>query len=159
VAQFPRRDLPSGSYCSNARDLADEPRGELLEGRVSVSQNILVAEDDEGVRHLIRRSLEQAGYDVSEVANGAEAIRAAHATAFDLVITDILMPETDGLETIVHLRKRSPGLRVIAISGYENALFLADARGLGATRVLTKPFKTADLLALVQEVLGQPTPV
>ena len=59
----------------------------------------------------------------------------------------------------MHLRKRLPGLKVIAISGYENALFLADARGLGATRVLTKPFKTGDLLTLVQDLLGQPTAV
>lgn len=135
------------------------PKGRCLEGRVAVSQSILIAEDDPGVRHLIRRSLEQAGYSVAEATNGAEAIRAVHAAPFDLVITDILMPETDGLEAIVHLRKRTPGLKVIAISGYENALFLADARGLGATRVLTKPFKPGDLLTLVHDLLGQPSTV
>lgn len=122
-----------------------------------MDHNILIADDDEPVRHLIRAGLEGAGYDVAEAANGVEAIRAANATPFDLVITDILMPEKDGLETIVHLRKRSPGLKVIAISGYENALFLADARGLGAARVLPKPFKIAELVAMVRDLLEQPT--
>jgi two-component system, chemotaxis family, chemotaxis protein CheY len=123
-----------------------------------VSQNILVAEDDENVRLLIRHSLEREGYDVSEAVNGAEAIRAVDAAAFDLVITDILMPEVDGLETIMHLRKRIPALKVIAISGYENALYLTDARGLGAARVLSKPFKLNVLLALVRDLIGK-TPV
>ena len=120
-----------------------------------VNQNILVADDDASIRLLIRHSLERAGYDVSEAVNGVEAVRAVHAAAFDLVITDILMPEMDGLETIVHLRKRKPALKVIAISGYENALFLADARGLGAARVLAKPFKPSALLALVHDLIGQ----
>ena len=110
---------------------------------MSVSQNILVADDDAGVRHLIRYSLEQAGYSVSEVTNGAEAIRAVHTAPFDLVITDILMPETDGLETIMHLRKRMPGLKVIAISGVENALFLADARGLARRVCSPSPSRLA----------------
>ncbi len=121
-----------------------------------MSQNILIAEDDEGVRRLIRYSLEEAGYGVFEAANGTEALQTARTTPLDLVITDILMPDTDGLETIIHLRKRAPAVKVIAISGEENALFLADARELGAARVLAKPFKPADLLALVHDVLSQP---
>ena len=119
-----------------------------------MSTSILVAEDDESVRDVIRRSLEQAGYSVCEAANGEEAIRALDAVPFDLVITDILMPERDGLETILYLRRSSPRTKVIAISGAANDLFLTDAAGLGAARVLTKPFKPDELLSLVAETLA-----
>lgn len=123
-----------------------------------MSHRILVADDNEQVRSVIRRSLEFAGYSVREVANGEEAVRALHATAFDLVITDILMPEKDGLETIMYLRRENPGTKVIAISGAANELFLTDARGLGAVSVLAKPFTPDDLLRLVRSVLS-PRPV
>ncbi len=99
------------------------------------------------------RSLEQAGYDVCEAANGDEAIRALRATNFNLVVTDILMPEKDGFETIMYLRKEQPGTKVIAISGGENRLFLESAAGLGATRILTKPFRPSELIQAVKELL------
>ncbi len=123
-----------------------------------MNASILVAEDDELIRSTIRRSLEQRGYDVCEAANGAEAIRALRAEPFDLVITDILMPEKDGLETIRHLRKELPAVKIIAISGNENQLFLDSASGLGATRSLAKPFRPSELLELVAELL-EPAPV
>ena len=116
-------------------------------------QNILIVEDDEEVRGLIRQTLENAGYGVREAANGIEAIRPAEEAAFDLVITDILMPEKDGLETIIHLRRENPGTKVIAISGGHNELFLRNARGLGALSVVTKPFTPKTLLGVVAEIL------
>lgn len=119
--------------------------------------SVLIAEDDEAIRGLVRQCLEGAGYDVCEAANGNEALRALRAMPFDLVITDILMPEKDGLETIVFVRKHRPQTKVIAISGNQNQLFLNNACGLGAARVLTKPFRPRELLDLVTELLGTPT--
>lgn len=118
-----------------------------------MSFKILVVDDDAEVRNVVRRTLESAGYAVREAANGAEAIAAAQATLFDLVITDILMPEKDGLETVIHLRRNMPDLSVIAISGCGNELYLRDAVGLGATKILAKPFTPTRLRELVAEIL------
>ena len=118
--------------------------------------NVLVADDNDEVRSLIRRSLERAGYGVCEAANGEEAVRALRTMSFDLVVTDIFMPEKDGLETIVYLRREAPGTKIIAISGGDTDLFLTDARGLGATDVLAKPFTPRQLLQLVTAVLAAP---
>jgi len=73
------------------------------------------------------------------------------------VVTDILMPERDGLETIMYLRKQLPEVAIIAISGLENRLILDNAKGLGATRILAKPFSPSDLQSLVAELLGPPS--
>lgn len=116
---------------------------------------VLVTDDNEEVRSVIRRTLEAAGYDAHEAGNGKEALRMLHTMKFDVVITDILMPEQDGIETIMYLRREAPQTKVITISGSENELFLADARGLGAMAVLAKPFTPNDLLRLVSSVLGE----
>ncbi|HPM24729.1 MAG TPA: response regulator [Phycisphaerae bacterium] len=120
-------------------------------------RSILIADDDDAIRQVMRIALQQAGYDVCEATNGAEAIRAMHATPFDLVITDVLMPESDGLEMIMHVRRQNPNIKVLAISGADNALFLANAAGLGATQVLRKPFRVSALLTLVADLLPAPT--
>lgn len=122
-----------------------------------MAQNILVAEDDEQVRSVIRMALESNGYDVCEAANGEEAVRACQTAPFDLVIADILMPEMDGLETIMFLRKEMKDVKIIAISGSENQLFLNNAAGLGATSILPKPFSPAQLLTAVREALSGPS--
>jgi CheY-like chemotaxis protein len=118
-----------------------------------MKHSILVADDDPSVRRVIRWSLEKVGYAVCEAANGVEAIHALRTAAFDLLITDILMPEQDGFETIVHARKKAPATKIIAISGAENDLYLTNALGLGATRTLPKPFKPADLVRMVKDLL------
>lgn len=118
-------------------------------------RNILIAEDDDQVRRVIRLALERAGYDVCEAADGEEARRALGVAPFDLVITDIVMPGKDGLETIMFLRRNHPGTPVIAISGHDNPLFLSNAAGLGATHVLPKPFTPSRLLDLVARVLAE----
>jgi CheY-like chemotaxis protein len=115
--------------------------------------SILVADDDGAIREVVCRSLERAGYTVHAVEDGAEAIAALRDGVFDLVITDVLMPERDGLETIMYLRREAPQTKIIAISGSENDLFLSNAEGLGATHTLPKPFRPSDLLALVTKVL------
>jgi CheY-like chemotaxis protein len=97
--------------------------------------------------------LEDGGYEVMEAANGKEALKAALAGRVDLVITDLVMPEQEGLETIRALRKDVAGIGIIAISGAFGGRFLETARVLGAQAVLSKPFNGELLLAKVAEVL------
>jgi signal transduction histidine kinase/DNA-binding response OmpR family regulator len=114
---------------------------------------ILLADDEAGVRGFLRAALEEGGYEVIEAADGKQALREARAGGVDLVITDIVMPEQDGIETIQTLRKELPGIGIIAISGRFEAPYLKMAEMLGADAVLAKPVGTELLLARVAEVL------
>jgi len=78
---------------------------------------ILVIDDDRKLREVISRALERAGYDVLEADDGEAGIRLYREHGADLIITDIFMPERDGLETILQLRRESPGVKIVAISG------------------------------------------
>jgi len=102
-------------------------------------KSILIIDDDPGVRAVLKTKMEGEGYLVEETEDGREAIRKLTDRVFDLVIADILLPELDGLEVIMHLRRTQNPAKVIAISGQGNDLFLANASGLGASRVFSKP--------------------
>ena len=111
--------------------------------------NILVIDDEVPARRFVAMALEKQGHAVSEAADGAEALRVMAERSIALVITDLLMPETDGIETILELRRRYPATKIIAISGggeYQSgAGFLRAAESLGADRTLTKsPITPAD---------------
>lgn len=117
---------------------------------------ILVIDDDPQVRVVLRRMLEYSGYEVAEAADGAQGMQEFRANPADLVITDILMPEQEGIETIIALRREHKGLPVIAISG--GGAIAADehltaAGMLGAARTLAKPFTREQILAAVKELL------
>ena len=114
---------------------------------------ILVADDEALVRGFLRAVLQEAGYEVLEAANGKEALQQVRAEPVDLVITDLAMPEQEGLETIRALRRDVPGVRIIAISGAFGGQFLKPAQMLGADAVLSKPASAEMLLARVAEVL------
>jgi CheY-like chemotaxis protein len=118
--------------------------------------HLLVIDDDADVRHLIRRYLEEAGHSVIEAEDGYAGLTAFRRAAIDLVITDIFMPEQDGIETIRMLRKLRPTIRIIAISGgiVGDRIYLREAKALGADGVLSKPFRREDLLNLVDACLG-----
>jgi len=120
-------------------------------------QQVLVIEDDEDVRRLVLRHLVAAGYEVLEAANGTTGLASYRQQQSDLVITDIVMPETEGLETIRELRRLNPEVKIIAISGAVGGRsdgYLGLAMGFGALRILAKPFTGADLLSVVAEVLA-----
>ncbi len=122
---------------------------------------ILLVDDDEPFRKMLRLTLTKLGYEVVEAANGKEALRLHAALPADLVITDLVMPEREGLETILELRRQQPTLKIIAMSGGGriNARdFLVIAKVFGASRTFTKPFATADLAAAVAELLGEAKP-
>jgi hypothetical protein len=118
-----------------------------------VPARIVVADDEAGVRSFLRTVLEDGGYQVIEATNGKEALEEVRAGGVDLVITDLVMPEQEGLETIRALRKDAAGIGIIAISGAFGGRFLEIARMLGAHAVLSKPMSGELLLAKVAEVL------
>jgi CheY-like chemotaxis protein len=117
---------------------------------------ILVIDDEELIRETIRMKLELSGHVVIEAANGVEGLRALEDGLFDLVVTDIIMPEQEGIETIRKIRHRDPQVAIIAISGGgrgRNYQFLDIAKKLGANEALSKPFTGSQLLALVETTL------
>ncbi|QEX21180.1 hypothetical protein FRZ61_11020 [Hypericibacter adhaerens] len=133
------------------------PKGNADRGQgIGIMARILVIDDEETVRGLIRQILAQAGHEVEEAENGAAGLAAMRLQAAELVITDIIMPEMEGVETVLALRKEFPDTPVIAMSGggrTANFDFLATAKKLGAARVLQKPFRPATLLEAVAACL------
>ncbi len=106
---------------------------------------------------MLQHILERAGHDVREAADGLEGLTAARARRPDLVVTDILMPNKEGIETIRELRREVPRLPILVISGDPgSALYLEMAKLLGAHAALTKPFRATDLLRAVEELLQPP---
>jgi CheY-like chemotaxis protein len=114
---------------------------------------IVVADDDAGVRTFLRKVLEDSGYEVIEAADGKQALQQARAEHVDLVITDLVMPEQEGIETIQALRRDLPDVRIIAMSGAFGGQFLGMAKLMGAAVVLNKPVGGELLLAKVAELL------
>jgi CheY-like chemotaxis protein len=114
--------------------------------------SILVVDDDELFRAVVCRALRDAGHAVEEAVDGAQALRVIQAETPDLLITDILMPNRDGIELIAAVRQDHPGVRMLAISGRRHlgTVDLLDlAARLGAHDTLEKPFSTEALLEKV----------
>jgi CheY-like chemotaxis protein len=121
-------------------------------------KKILLVDDNDSFRRPLSQTLEQSGYEVESATDGAMAVRLFRQKLFDLVITDLIMPEKDGLEVIAELRRLQPELKVIAISGggwVHPRDYLPMARFLGASETLAKPFTAAEILRLVANVLGE----
>lgn len=117
---------------------------------------ILIIDDDDLLRSTLKQALEHFGHSVREAADGIQGIAAYHAEPAELVITDIVMPEKEGLDIIRDLRRDYPGLRIIAMSGglaYDPKLYLHMAERFGATAVLAKPFELTELRRIVDEAL------
>ena len=112
---------------------------------------ILLAEDDQVMREYLTRALERAGYAVSPVDRGTAAIPLLESESFDLLLTDIVMPEMDGIELARRAGEMVPGLRVMFITGFA-AVTLKAGREMPNARVLSKPFHLRDLVAEVDRV-------
>lgn len=123
--------------------------------------NILVIDDDQMSRHLLKAILEKAGYRVLYAGGGDEGLHLFHTNPIDLVITDILMPGTDGLAVIRTLLNTAPDVKIIALSGGGMILTaetsLNIARKMGAFESLAKPFVPTELLAMIQRILHTTT--
>lgn len=112
---------------------------------------VLVIEDDAQVREYVRLALELHEHQALTADNGRQALAYLDGHAVDAVITDVFMPEMDGIETLAVLRKKFPDMRVVAMSGRPGVDYLAIARELGVTRTLRKPFEISELLAALKD--------
>jgi DNA-binding NtrC family response regulator len=123
------------------------------------SCSILVIDDEPALREILSRVLVDAGHRVTGAGNGMEASKALAAETFDVVLTDVIMPEKDGMQVISELRKKFPGTRIIAMSGgghVSRDQYLKIAKGLGAHAVLEKPFANQQLLATIEGLVPSP---
>lgn len=119
---------------------------------------ILVIDDDQEVRDFLVAVLERAGHEVTTAGNGRDGVAMFREHAVQVVITDIIMPEKDGIETILDLRREHPDLKVIAISGGGRTTpenYLHSARLLGADRAMRKPFKNEEILRAIDELTAE----
>jgi len=126
--------------------------------------SILIVDDEADIRDALKMVLENEGYDVKVASNGNEAIRYQQNAPADIVITDIIMPEKDGINTIKEISNDYPRTRIIAISGggdpvgykpdaISTSAYLAAAKKEGADLVITKPFERDDILQAVADLL------
>jgi DNA-binding response OmpR family regulator len=120
-------------------------------------KRILVIDDDEQLRAMLTQALERAGYEVVGAGNGAQGLSLFRTQPADLVITDLIMPVKEGVETLIEFRREFPATPVIAISGGGRGGptdYLSIARRLGACRTLAKPFSRDEMLLAVRDVLA-----
>jgi YesN/AraC family two-component response regulator len=118
---------------------------------------ILLIEDEPGVRETLAAAVESKGHTAVVATNGREGLEKYGQDAFDLVITDIIMPEKEGIETIKELRKLNPNVKIVAISGggrTGNMDFLKIAKSLGAMQTITKPIRLKAFNDILNECLG-----
>lgn len=121
--------------------------------------DVFVVDDNESLRTLLVDFLRSEGYRIECARNGRSAIRQLEHSPVRVVLTDIFMPEADGFELIMHLRRMNPPPLVLAMSGdgsTDPTLFLKTARQLGAREVLIKPFPLAELLGHLHGLIGTP---
>ncbi|MDB6168394.1 MAG: Signal transduction response regulator, receiver domain [Verrucomicrobia bacterium] len=119
---------------------------------------LLLIDDDALFREMLAAALIQAGHTVAQARDGEEGVRLFHAEPVDLVITDLVMPRREGIETMLALHRARPDLPIIAMSGgpVRSSLYLDLAARLGACHTLAKPFATETLLSRIQEALTPP---
>ena len=116
---------------------------------------ILLAEDEEAMRTYLARALENAGYEVIAVDRGTAAIPLLEMGEFDLLLSDIVMPEMDGIELAQRCAEISPKTKVMFITGFA-AVTLKASRDAPQAKVLSKPFHLRDLVLEVERIFGQP---
>jgi len=118
---------------------------------------ILLVEDDDEVRSVLKTLLQEEGHEVSEAAEGNAAIEQFLKLSVDLVVTDLVMPDKEGLETIIDLRRTHPDVKIMAMSGGGRNSpqdYLDMAKRLGAIEVIAKPFSIDDFLRCVNRALS-----
>jgi CheY-like chemotaxis protein len=121
-------------------------------------RRVLIADDDAELRAILGLWLTGEGYDIGQAKNGMEAVDLHGRNPFDVVVTEIIMREKDGFETLRELRQKPSPPKFIAMCGgtrMSSELYLRIARSLGAQCVLTKPFLPEQLLAAIRQVLGE----
>jgi CheY-like chemotaxis protein len=117
---------------------------------------ILIIDDEPQIRSMLRLMLERVGYEIAEAPDGIEGIRQYRKNPADLIITDLIMPNKDGIGMIIDLKREFPKVKIIAMSGggvNRPEGYLDGAKKLGATRTLTKPIDRDEMLQAVKETL------
>ena len=114
---------------------------------------ILLAEDDESMRVYLARALERSGYEVVAVSTGTQAVPYIDSDRFDLLLTDIVMPEMDGIELAQHAAQVAPEMRIMFITGFA-AVTLKAGKAVPQAKVLSKPFHLRDLVLEVERMFG-----
>jgi len=128
-------------------------------GKPMAACSILIVDDEPGIRELLGIMLESSGHTVATAEDGIQAPKVMATRAIDVVITDLLMPERDGLEFITEVRKKYPSVKIIAMSGGGHIArdsYLRIAKTFGAHFLLEKPFNQSDVLAAVDAVMAMP---
>ena len=123
---------------------------------------ILIIDDDHHILIMVKAMLERAGFKVELASNGVEGLIMFKKTPFDLVITDIIMPEKEGLETIREMKRLCSDLKIIAMSGGGKISinnYLGTAKIFGATKILEKPFTRKEMVSAVRELIGAPAEI
>ena len=121
-------------------------------------QKILIIDDEPHILLMLKKMLERVGYEIEIATNGVEGIRLFKESGSDLVITDIIMPEKEGLETIREMRRIKSDLKIIAMSGGGKVSadnYLQIARIFGAAESIAKPFTQEEMVSAVQSLLEQ----
>ena len=121
-------------------------------------RKVLIIDDEPYILLMLKKMLEKAGYEVLLASNGKEGMALFEQHAADLVITDIIMPDKEGLEIILEMKRQRPDLKIIAISGggrISPESYLECATHFGASRVFQKPFKQKELVAAIDELIEQ----
>jgi len=119
-------------------------------------RKILIIDDEEQMRNLLCRAMKYGGFEADAAADGRKGLRLFEENSYDLVITDLIMPEQEGMETITFLRRKYPDIKIIAISGGGRIgpeTYLPAAKELGADEVFAKPFPIDDLINAVKRLL------
>jgi CheY-like chemotaxis protein len=117
---------------------------------------VLIVEDDKELREMLKMSLLRRSYSVLEAENGKDAITHFKPALTDLVVTDLIMPEEDGLKVVIKLRELKPSIKIIAISGGGKVgpgSYLNLAKALGADAIYSKPFSINELIAKIEQLL------
>jgi DNA-binding response OmpR family regulator len=121
-----------------------------------MNKRILLVDDNTQIRASLSKLLVCAGYDVSDASNGRDALRKLASEPVDLVVTDLVMPEMEGIETIFSIRRQKPKLPIIAMSGGgvgDAKTYLAVALKAGVGRAFAKPFENSEFLSAIKELL------
>jgi two-component system cell cycle response regulator CpdR len=135
--------------------VTDTPPRQLaaLRERISFMTRILLAEDDEDMRRFLVKALQRAGYDVTDFDNGASAYERLREEPFTLLLTDIVMPEMDGIELARRATELDPDLKVMFITGFAAVALNPDSHAPKDAKILSKPFHLRDLVDEVEKML------
>ena len=118
-----------------------------------ISTRILLAEDDNDMRRFLVKALENAGYQVSSYDNGLSAYNRLREEPFELLLTDIVMPEMDGIELARRASELDPDIKIMFITGFAAVALNPDSQAPKDAKVLSKPFHLRDLVTEVQKLL------